>query len=113
MVLEESADVPERLLEADPPPVDLTPPSPPESGSESDASVTSDSDEDDVDDADDVAAELAGYEFCSREAIRYLLEEEHLDRNHPVIRQLQQCLSLQRFQLVLNSGSPSIPDSAN
>ena len=111
MSFQESADVPHLLLEAHPPPADLNspPPSPPDSASESDASETSETD--DVSDVDD--AELAGYEFCSREAIRYLLEEERLDRNHPVIRQLQQHLTPRRFQLLLNSGRPLIPDSAN
>ncbi len=69
------------------------PPSPPES----DCSHEEDSDDDSDDDDDDHGdAALAGYEYCSKEAIRYLMEEEKLDADHPVIRQLQQHLDSRR-----------------
>ena len=124
--LVELAGVPQLMLEAHHPPAaavaaaaaagpsnfNSPPPSPPDSGSESDAYATSENDDDEGEDGDD-DGELAGYEFCFREAIRYLLEEERLDRNHPVIRQIQEHLTRGRFHLLLNSGNRSIPDSAN
>jgi len=83
------------------------PPSPPESEEEdnvedeeiSSSSSSSSSEEENV--------ALAGYEYCSREAIRYLLEEEKLDRNHPVILQLQQHLESRRNHVV--GGGPPPP----
>lgn len=88
------------------------PPSPPESDcshAEEEEEEDSDDDQDDQDDQEDEEddqfgdAALAGYEYCSKEAIRYLMEEEKLDANHPVIRQLQQHLDSRRAH-VANPG---------
>jgi hypothetical protein len=63
--------------------MDSPPPSPPESSCSS-----SQSEDEDGDQSDDDGL-LAGFEFCSKEAIRYLLEEEKLSPDHPVVRNLQ------------------------
>jgi hypothetical protein len=31
---------------------------------------------------------LAGYEYCHKEALRFLVEEEHLGPEHPAVREL-------------------------
>lgn len=80
------------------------PPSPPES----DCSSHDDSDEEDDSDDDEIGhvsdATLAGYEYCSNEAIRYLMEEEKLNADHPVIQQLQQHLDSRRSHVTSNPG---------
>lgn len=75
------------------------PPSPPES--------EQDEDEGDDDESGDDDATLAGYEYCSKEAIRYLMEEEKLDADHPVVRQLQQHLTSRRIHIPSNPGPSS------
>ena len=82
-------------------PVAATPPSPPESEHHS-------SDDDDDEDEDEEEQEdpvMAGYEYCSKEAIRFLLEEEKLSADHPVIRQL--LLHLEAGCNNVGVGSPS------
>jgi len=39
---------------------------------------------------------LAGYEFCHKEALRFLVEEEHLGPEHPAVRELTAHLSSRR-----------------
>jgi hypothetical protein len=39
---------------------------------------------------------LAGYEFCHKEALRFLVEEEHLGPEHPAVRELTAYLSSRR-----------------
>ena len=76
------------------------PPSPPESDCSGREDEDHDDDDENADSEDDGIvhgdATLAGYEYCSKEAIRYLMEEEKLDADHPVIRQLQQHLDSRR-----------------
>lgn len=60
-------------------------PSPPDS-------ECSSSDDEDEEAAGPDHMELAGFEYCAREAIRYLVEEERLDAGHPMVRQLRQRL---------------------
>lgn len=92
------------------------PPSPPESDCSSQEPSHSDDDsdggdedssDDDDDDHDEIAhvgdATLAGYEYCSKEAIRYLMEVEKLGADHPVIRQLQQHLDSRRVHVASSS----------
>jgi hypothetical protein len=66
-----------------------------------------DDEEDDDDDDDDNYNEvdisfhdreviLAGYEFCHKEALRFLVEEEHLGPEHPAVRELTAHLSSRR-----------------
>lgn len=93
------------------------PPSPPESDYESsdlepaDLEASFDADEPIPDEV-----MVAGYEFCSREAIRYLLEEEKLDAEHPVVRQLQMHLERSKSHVVgaepSNPGPSSLPHDA-
>lgn len=85
------------------------PPSPPESDCSHDEDNDDDTTDDDSDDHGDAA--LAGYEYCQAEAIRYLMEEEKLDANHPVVRQLQQHLDSRRTFANSNPGAmnPSKP----
>jgi hypothetical protein len=91
------------------------PPSPPESDCSSQEPPPSHSDDDSDggdedssdDDDDEIAhvgdATLAGYEYCSNEAIRYLMEVEKLGADHPVIRQLQQHLDSRRVHVASSS----------
>ena len=51
---------------------------------------------------------MAGYEYCSKEAIRFLLEEEKLSADHPVIRQLLLHLEAGRNNVGVGSPSSSI-----
>ncbi|KZS06029.1 uncharacterized protein LOC116917793 [Daphnia magna] len=81
------------------------PPSPPESDCSSDNSDEEDDSEDDEIGHGD--ATLAGYEYCSKEAIRYLMEEEKLNADHPVIQQLQQHLDSRRSHVASNPGPSS------
>nr|CAH0111182.1 unnamed protein product [Daphnia galeata] len=87
------------------------PPSPPESDCSSHNSEDDDSDQDDSSDDDEIAclgdATLAGYEYCSKEAIRYLMEVEKLGADHPVILQLQQHLDSRRVHVASNPGPSS------
>jgi len=39
---------------------------------------------------------LAGYEFCHKEALRFLVEEEQLGPEHPAVRELTAHLSSRR-----------------
>ena len=73
----------------------LPPPSTPESPPESEES--------DCDDDDD--AEVAGFDYCSTEAIRYLLEQEKLSTDHPLVQQLQQHLLQSRRSSSSSSNS--------
>ena len=70
-----------RVMEA----ADSPPPSPPPSSADSEADSEADSDAESTGDN----ALAAGYEFCSREALRYLTEEEKLPADHPVVQQLR------------------------
>ena len=88
------------------------PPSPPESDCSSQHGNSDDSDQGDSSDDDDEIgrvgdATLAGYEYCSKEAIRYLMEVEKLGADHPVIRQLQQHLDSRRVHVASNPGPSS------
>lgn len=78
----------------------IHPPSPPES----DHSDAEESDDDDESSSSDEDFLLAGYEYCSQEAIRYLMEEEKLDGSHPVIQSLQQHLESRRRQVAGTAG---------
>ena len=76
------------------------------SGSPSEDSDLEDDDEDDDGDDEnynevnisfhDREVILAGYEFCHKEALRFLVEEEHLGPEHPAVRELTAHLSSQR-----------------
>ncbi|XP_057371172.1 uncharacterized protein LOC130692114 [Daphnia carinata] len=80
------------------------PPSPPES----DCGSPDEEDESEDDEIGHVSdATLAGYEYCSKEAIRYLMEEEKLNADHPVIQQLQQHLDSRRSHVASNPGPSS------
>lgn len=82
------------------------PPSPPESDCQSQDEDSDDVEEEEEDQVQEDAA-LAGYEYCSKEAIRYLMEEEKLDPDHPVVRQLQQHLDSRRAHVTLHPGPSS------
>ena len=84
-------------------PVAATPPSPPESEHHS-----SDDDDEDEDEEEQEDPVMAGYEYCSKEAIRFLLEEEKLSADHPVIRQLLLHLEAGRNNVGVGSPSSSI-----
>lgn len=84
-------------------PVAATPPSPPESEHQS-----SDDDDEDEDEEEQEDPVMAGYEYCSKEAIRFLLEEEKLSADHPVIRQLLLHLEAGRNNVGVGSPSSSI-----
>jgi len=81
-----------------------TPPSPPESEHQSSA----DDDEFEADEEQEDDPVMAGYEYCSKEAIRFLLEEEKLSADHPVIRQLLLHLEAGRNNVGVGSPSSSI-----
>ncbi|KAI9563986.1 hypothetical protein GHT06_007724 [Daphnia sinensis] len=81
------------------------PPSPPESDCSSSDEEEDDSEDDEIGHVSD--ATLAGYEYCSKEAIRYLMEEENLNADHPVIQQLQQHLDSRRSHVASNPGPSS------
>ncbi|KAJ9595794.1 hypothetical protein L9F63_013038, partial [Diploptera punctata] len=61
---------------------------------ETDDSLT---DEDEADSSfEDREVVLAGYEFCHKEALRFLVEEEKLGPEHPAVRELTAHLSARR-----------------
>lgn len=92
---------PVHRLPIDPCSMAQPPPSPPDSECSS---------EEDEDGGEDM--ERAGYEYCAREAIRFLLEEERLDADHPMVRQLRQHFDGQRAldRLAAASGARRLSD---
>ena len=56
----------------------------------------SDTDEDADSSFQDREVVLAGYEFCHKEALRFLVEEEHLGPEHPAVRELTAHLAARR-----------------
>ncbi len=93
-----------------PPESDCSSQEPPSRSDDSDDGGGEDSSDDDGDD-DEIGhvgdATLAGYEYCSKEAIRYLMDVEKLGADHPVIRQLQQHLDSRRVHVASSNAGPS------